>query len=815
MQKIYFSWILFISVFSNSFAQKYDFGCYIKDPQARYREHNLDFTKLNLDVRFAPKIGEVKGTAHYTFKVLNPHVDTLFLDAIDMKIEKVTIKNIGTLDFNTQKNGVTIQLKKILPPAQVFAPSKEYELDITYTAYPKKGLYFIGWNDTFNLAQKQIWSQGQGIDNRHWIPGYDDQNDKLITGLTVHFEKSFEVISNGLFKEVIADPANPQEKIWKFEMTQPHSLYLIMLAIGHYKYKDLTSKSGVVSRQYYYPERESSFNSTYQYSNEMMNWMEDEIKIPYAWNKFYRNVPVQDFIFGAMENTMATIFTDLYHQNPQSAFERNYVATNAHELAHQWFGDLITAWSGTHHWLHESFATHYSKHFMKHQFGQEEFEKIRLEELWSSIEADKGNNFPIAHSEAGSPKHYPKGSLVLDMLRYVLGNDNYRRSIEAYLKKHSYRNVDSHDLYISIMETTGINLDWFFDEWVYRGSNPTISTSYTTEKGKITFNCQQKIDSSPELKPFKMPVELEVFYKDRTKDSSVRWISKLSDTFIIENKENKEVAFILFDGRNQIIKRYQPNRTYESIVEQAQRAPYAIAKYEAINALADTAISKKKAILLEAFVRETFLPSKTNIIAQLGKDTLDVDIQNFLLQNLSHSNHIVRRESLNQIKIDNDYEKKAAMKMLKDTSFVNCKIALEKLAKTYPGEYLQYVNLTRPVAGFNKNVEITRHKLIIQNSKTLNAHIDSLIFFASPSFEFRTRVNAIEALSDLDIINAKYLPVIFEAYLNANNRLSGPASTALRKYLKSAENKNFIEAFTKRMNWSDFQKEKLKALFEN
>ena len=147
-------------------AQKYDIGCYVKDPNARYREHNVDFTKLNLDLNFIPKDGLVIGLATYGFKILNPLIDTVFLDAINMNIEKVSIQNIGDIPYKVSKTGLTLDIKKILPPQKNFNPAQEYTLLIQYKAYPKKGLYFIGWNDSFNLSQKQIWSQGQGIDNR-------------------------------------------------------------------------------------------------------------------------------------------------------------------------------------------------------------------------------------------------------------------------------------------------------------------------------------------------------------------------------------------------------------------------------------------------------------------------------------------------------------------------------------------------------------------------------------------------------------------------------------------------------------------------
>ncbi|MCD8528580.1 MAG: hypothetical protein LRY27_01020 [Chitinophagales bacterium] len=105
----------------------------------------------------------------------------------------------------------------------------------------------------------------------------------------------------------------------------------------------------------------------------------------------------------------------------REALERDYVNTNAHELTHQWFGDYITEWSGTHHWLHESFATYYAKKFSQSITSKDSYDWVRYNEMLSGLSADEKNDIPIAHSKAGSSRHYPKGSFIIDMLSDAAG----------------------------------------------------------------------------------------------------------------------------------------------------------------------------------------------------------------------------------------------------------------------------------------------------------------------------------------------------------------------------------------------------------
>lgn len=287
---------------------------YLFDENAEPRERFVDFIHLKAELWFEPKAGKVWGTVNHLFKPLRPNIDSLFFDGPNISIKKVTLAK-NELKFKTNSQGVFIFFPETLQNAS-------YQIEITYEAFPKKGLYFIGWNDPLNLMQKQIWTQGQGIDNRHWLPCFDNLAEKMTTEMIIHFDKEYQVISNGKLEKQ-KDEANNQ-KVWHYQLDKPHPAYLMMLAIGKYEVDERKSKSGVPLYLYYYPEHQNRVAQTYRYSAEMVDFMEDFTGYQYPWVN-YKQIPVADYLYGAMENTTATIFGDFFMVDERGALDREYL----------------------------------------------------------------------------------------------------------------------------------------------------------------------------------------------------------------------------------------------------------------------------------------------------------------------------------------------------------------------------------------------------------------------------------------------------------------------------------------------------------
>lgn len=772
--------IILVSICFQAFSLD-SLNCYVADPGGRYREHNTDFTKLVLEVSFAPKEGIVFGKAKYSFKPIQPDIDTLFMDAPEIKIDSVKLN--GKLQkWTTNSDGLIIYFNEKLNW------NKNYSLDITYHAQPRKGLYFIGWNDPKNLSRKQIWTQGQGIDNRHWFPSYDGVNDRLITETVIAFDSNYTVISNG---KLISKQKNSKgELVWHYAMSKPHVPYLVMLAIDKYSHKDVISKNGVVSRQYYYADMPETFEPTYKYSKELMDWMPEEFGVAYPWET-YANVPVQDFMYGAMENTSATIYTDYYLQNAREALEHSYISTNAHELTHQWFGDLVTEWSATHHWLHENFATYYAKLFMKKISGEDTYEWIRRSEYEQGISADNRDNFPIAHTNAGSARHYPKGSAVLGMLRYVVGDSIYKKTITYYLKKHQFGNADTHDFWRAFMECCGINLDWFFDEWILHSGYPNFEiTRDTSNLNSIRFFVKQTQKPNESGKLFTMPATIKIYFTDGTSEQQNKLLNG-TDTFNLKIPANKKISYWLFDEGDNILKRVTINKSFDELKAQAQNAKHFIDRYDAVYALRSVETDAKNSFLIQLFDKNNFHPLQNEIIYQLRNQKSDAFFS-LLKKALSDKNVFVRRAAIENIDTIPEVLLKDYELLLQDSSYINIEKALRKLCEQFPRQSAKYLDLTKNIEGSAKNVKIAW--LEIKGKDNPEEFGKKLVEYTSNSFEFRTRLKAMEALKKLDYYNDELVYNLIDAALNANKRLANPAAAYIRFFLKQSKFKENYNA---------------------
>ena len=757
---------------------------YVKDDKLTPREHNVDMQHLLLDVSFEPKIGKVIGNVALTFTPLLSRVDSLYLDAPNIIIHHILMDE-KEIKFSQNKKGITLFFTKSL------SWENSYTVTIDYHCFPRKGIYFIGWNDEQNLSRKQIWTQGQGIDNRHWIPHYDEMNDKLITELIVHFDKDYKVLSNGNLIDKTEEGDLTQ---WHYKITSPHPSYLIMLGIGEYDILEKTAESGTPLNLYYYPDWESRVSSAYRLSKEMFDYLEREIDVPYPWES-YAQIPVQDFMYGAMENTTATLFGDFYFVDSVSFNDINYVYVNAHELAHQWFGDCITSRTSSHHWLQESFATYYGYMVEKEFFGKDYFDNTRRKAKDKSLKEALKNDNPIACSYAGGVRKYPKGAMILDMLKYVVGEDEYRKAIKHYLEKHAYENVDSEDLLIAFHESLGLSLDWFWEQWVYKGGEPNYEVSYKRIKQEVTFIVEQVHDTTELVHLFKMPIVFEIHFTDGTSISRKEVIEKEKQQINFIIPKGKKVAFVLFDSDNKILKNITFKKSLSMLKAQVISAKNILDRYDALVALREISYSKKKGLLFEIFNAEKFYLLKTEVISQLEKKDVELLIVDFTDKHKSQNQVKVKNAILNKLEVS-EQTIDFFIIALDDLSYRNKEVAYKKLVVHNPDILNQ--DMERNINGENdygRKLRITKLALFIDYgvSKDSVMAVDQLIEYTSNSYEFLTRVNALNMLKSKTLYDEILINNLLDALYNPNKRLRTPAKKYLQLLYKNEEVKNWID----------------------
>jgi len=807
---------------------------YISDPMLAPREHTVDFQHLKLEVSFEPEKSLVKGKVTHYFKPLRQQLDSIILDGINIDVKEIVL------------NGKAVKFRNDNETITVYTPSLAWEqkdsMTITYEATPRNGLYFIGWNDKTGICRKQIWSQGQGIDNRHWIPMYDEMNDKITTEIIATFDTAYKVLSNG---KMISKKLNKNGTCsWHYKMNHPFAPYLIMIGIGKYNIKETKSASGVPLRLWYYPDWKDRVEYAYTMSEKMVDFYEKEIGIPYPWES-YSQIPVQDFMYGAMENVTATVFGDFLFCDSRSFLDRPYYSTNAHELAHQWFGDFITARSDAHHWLQESFATYYDWLFEREYFGENQFDWTRRDAQNNSLNESTKNEYPVAHSQAGGIRHYPKGAFVLDMLKYVLGGRTvFNKCIKHYLATHPYGNVDTEDLLVACEEITGMQLDWFFEEWVYKGGEPSYkvvfrditensmeksTTRYSEfivqqvqEKSEVTGlpqsgdNEVNSVTNDPFVKKaeavdsypaglWKMPVWFEVHYTDGTIDRIQRIIQKETEMVRIPVPSEKKIDFALFDPDNQVLKSVSFSKSFDMLKSQALKSEHMLDRYDALISMKEISLERKRDFLISLYnsaAAANFHAIKSEIIRQLSQDN-NTQSTGILRAALTDPEVKVRKTVLDNLKIIPQELLPEIEKLLKDPSYEVILNVLEYLSFANPEKIPFYLEQTKDVEGApGRNVKM---KWLEIASMTNSKYTDQLVSYASNAYEFRTRVNAISSLKKLNHLDENLIEYLVDAMLSANARLANPASDLLSNFYEQLRYRRQIINYVETKEWKPWQ----------
>lgn len=410
---------------------------------------SVDFKTVDAHLTVSFENKTVTGAVKYDFVVF-AKIDTIRIDAKNMSFTDLKINN-KKVDF--KNSGLQLKLFK------GFKKGKN-TISFEYKATPKQTMYFVGEGE--NL---QIWTQGQGKFTSYWLPSFDDENEKVLFNTTISYDKDFEVISNGVLTSTLEKDSIA---VWEYKMPHPMSSYLLMLAIGKFEKQTLITNSGTPLELYFRPEDTEKFEPTYRYSKQIFDFFENEIGIPYPW-KVYRQIPVKDFLYAGMENTTSTIFAQDFVVDSIGFNDRNYINVNAHELAHQWFGDMVTAKSGEHHWLQEGFATYYALLAEEEIFGSDYFNWQLYEIAERLIAVSKTDTIPILNAKASSLTFYQKGAWALHYLREKVGAENFRKAVKNYLIKYEFKNVETAEFLSEINKVSDFDTTTFKRDWLESG----------------------------------------------------------------------------------------------------------------------------------------------------------------------------------------------------------------------------------------------------------------------------------------------------------------------------------------------------------
>jgi len=431
------------------------------------QQAKVDFITANAAVQFNIADHMVLGEITYQFKV-NEIVDSIKIDAKNMMIQGIKLNGyVPKYHYNQKEIAFTQGFKE-----------GDNTVTISYKTNPKQALYYVG-----SGTDLQIWTQGQGKYTSHWLPSFDDPNEKVVFNTKVTFETGYEVISNGLLEGKTVSGKNTT---WNYKMTKPMSSYLVMMAIGKYNKKTEKSASGVLLENYFRPIDASKYTSTYLHNKRIFDYLEQQIGFSYPWH-IYRNIPAEDFMYGGMENTTSTIFNSDYVVDEIGVSDRNYLNVNAHEMAHQWFGNLITAKTNKDHWLQEGFATYYALLAEREINGADHFywELYEMAELIAN-DAKKNKNTAVYSEKATTITYYQKGAWMLFYLSTQISETNFNLVVKNFLSKYAYKNVTTDEFLAEVTAVVpNFNVANFKENWLENKSFNTKEALFLIQNTPI------------------------------------------------------------------------------------------------------------------------------------------------------------------------------------------------------------------------------------------------------------------------------------------------------------------------------------------
>jgi aminopeptidase N len=647
---------------------------------------------IALDLRLDIGQKRVQGTCRIRLNPVRDSLRELVLDAVNQQIDAVRIGK-QTQKFDYDGDRLTIQLRNATKAGKPFELSIDYQLD-----HPQRGLYFIGPDAHYPDKPVQVWTQGEDEDSRYWFPCFDYPGQLATSEIQVRIAKPLTVISNGVLKSVLEDG---DMRIFHWVQQEVHPTYLMTLAAGEFvEFQD--DWKGVPLTYVVQKGRDDQARRTMGKTPRMVALFSQTFGFDYPYPK-YAQVCVDDFIFGGMENTSCTLLTDRCLLDERAALDnRNSESLVAHELAHQWFGDLVVIKHWSHAWLKEGMATYSEVLWTDHEYGAAEAAYYRLGQIRNYLDED-ANRYrrPIVthvYREAIElyDRHlYEKGACVYHMLRAELGEELFWRAIRRFVRDNAHRTVETVDLLRAIEQETGRNLLGLFDQYVLRGGHPEFKVSYSwDESAKLAKLTVTQAQSKPDGEGKDLfDLHLSVAFgllrgkQPEVEQQTVKLrVHEREQSFYFPLAEKP--AFVSFDAGSHTLKTVELAYPLPELKAQLVHDPDPLSRIQAAIALAKQGSLEALNALASALKAEPFWGVRVEIAEQLGNLKLDQAVA-ALLPGLKDEISRVRRatiEALANFRTDKAYKAIRAIAEKGDPSYLVEGAAIAALGKLGSGE---------------------------------------------------------------------------------------------------------------------------------
>lgn len=546
-----------------------------------------DLVHTKLDVRFDIPRSIMYGKAWIT---LQPHfypTDSLTLDAKYMDVREISIVK-GNAKTKLKYKYDSLQLHIYL--GRTFERGEKYTVFIDYIARPEdvkghgsaaitddKGLYFINPKGDGQYPT-QIWTQGETESNSVWMPTIDKPDQKTTQEIAMTVPSKFVTLSNGEMTSQKTNSDGTRTDTWKMDL--PNSPYLFFMGAGPFaivkdKYKDLPVNY-YVEKQY-----ESVAKRIFGETPEMIGYFSSILNFPYPWPKYDQMVGRQ-YVSGAMENTTATLHQDGAYQNARQLVDGNgWESTIAHELFHHWFGDLVTTESWSNITLNESFADYAQYLWDEHRHGRDYADDKAFEEMQEYLMSNSSHKDLVRFyyrdkEDVFDAVSYNKGGRILNMLRNFVGDEAFFASLNRYLTLHKFRSAEAQELRLAFEYVTGLDMNWFWNQWYYGAGEPNLNISYNYEGGKQRII----IDQTQKGQIFTLPLFIDIYGSGNNKTRHKVWIRNVSDTFYFSAAQKPTLVNV--DADKVLLAVKEDNKGLSEFEHQYKYAPLYLDRREAL-----------------------------------------------------------------------------------------------------------------------------------------------------------------------------------------------------------------------------------------
>lgn len=573
--------------------------------------------KLELHLDFETE--QAKGVSTHHLEVQADSLTHFALQAKNLEISQVRLngKNQG---FVNTGDALEITLEK------PFAKGDSFTLEATHSVTkPAAGLYFTTPDEAYPDRFHTVWSQGQDEDSRYYFPCLDAPCYKQTTEALLYVPKGMFALSNGA---LITHKKGPKEDLWHYKLDIPYSTYLFSVVAGDFMTH--SEKAGEVDVSWHVQKgREGEGKNAFGDTADILKFFGELTGHPYPFSR-YTQIAVPDFVFGGMENFTVTTQTDLTLHDDRAHLDFSSNDLVAHEAAHTWFGNMVTARSWAHAWLHESFATYLEALYTRHTLGEDEFDYQMRLDAESYFFEDAQYQRPLVTHRYEEPidlfdAHlYPGGAVRLRHLHHLLGEDAFKKTLKLFLENHKWGLAETIDLARAVQSVTGKNYDWWFSQWIFSAGCPSLDVTYAwkeeEKQAELTIRQTAPLnEGDPKQKAwFRLPLEVS-FFSGKDKISTLPLVLDKEEARFILPQTARPKMVLLDPAFSCPVKRVKFKKPQEMWVHQLHHGPKAADRIEAAVALGEKPSASSVKALGTQLKKDPFWGTQQRIASALGK----------------------------------------------------------------------------------------------------------------------------------------------------------------------------------------------------